>query len=155
MEFVVDVETTGLDPLSHRIICIGIGTLDENIWVLYHPKEKKMLKDFWKAVKKYEIDTLVGFNLEFDYRFLLLRSLKYDIAIPKRLKLVDIREILMIRNASLKRLARFLGIGNHDRVSGYDVPELYEKKKIEDIINHVRSDVDLTLGIYLKIRDLI
>uniref|UniRef100_A9A7W1 YprB ribonuclease H-like domain-containing protein n=1 Tax=Methanococcus maripaludis (strain C6 / ATCC BAA-1332) TaxID=444158 RepID=A9A7W1_METM6 len=93
---VLDTETTGLNPLTDRIITIGLWHVNKFVKFVSND-EKEMLENFWKFISEHEISKLIGFNINFDWTFLKLRSMKYGIKIryfKKYEERVDLRRIL-------------------------------------------------------------
>jgi DNA polymerase, archaea type len=75
---VIDIETTGLDPETDRVIMIGLLVVNpqgaEPI-IISHPDEGTLLKQFWQGIKKVTPQVLIGHNLfAFDLPFLARRS---------------------------------------------------------------------------------
>jgi len=81
MRAVIDIETTGLNPLEDKIIAIGIYNLENGEIKILFGEEKDILKDFWGYIEENDIEQLIGSNLKFDWTFLKLRSLKHRIKI--------------------------------------------------------------------------
>jgi len=160
---VIDLETTGLNPFTDQIV--AIGTWFENFsgpFVMTAENEEAegdMLEHFWHSMKN--VDLLVGFNIDFDWQFLKLRSLKHGIKIKyfsrardARYRRIDIRRILnpdRYAKGRLKDYAIFLGIEFEDETNGYDVPELFAQGNFDEIAKHCSSDVELTYKIWKRL----
>ena len=80
---ILNIETTGTKPWEQRIIAIGFQDVD-NIFappiVIMHENEAQMIWEFLNLYASGNYKTIVGFNLGFDYRFILLRAMSYNIA---------------------------------------------------------------------------
>jgi len=166
MKAIVDIETTGLNPLKDKIIAIGILFFngvegDEKVAILNgHNAEKAMLMDFWKRLVDKKVEEIYGFNFEFDWTFLKLRSLKYRVSIKqftnktwlKEAKWFDLRLILnsnrYMKGTKLCDYLAFLDIENGDKFCGADVPQLYEEGKIDEILSHLEHDIWGTYMLY-------
>lgn len=170
----LDIETTGLSPLVHRIVCVGVklksdiilrdeqgplligpdGVGQSDIVLLQDRDEAKMLADFVGLID--EQDTLVGYNLGFDIGFVVLRCLKYRISPGwvHRVPRIDLMERICALTGSrvpLRRAASFFGLGE-PRGDGADVPDMWEGGFLGDIKEHCLSDVELTERLFEKLR---
>lgn len=79
---VMNIETTGYRPWEHRIIAIGLQNPlvpNELPVVIMHPDEKIMLTSLFTVIKEMDYNELIGYGLSFDYRFLLIKAMKYNI----------------------------------------------------------------------------
>ncbi len=162
MEVILDIETTGLEPLRDKIIVIGVMDVESGeIEIIDCSDNEEMgLRAFWGCVESRNIDKLYGFNIDFDWTFIKLRSLKYRIKMKyfKRYEnRIDLRQILnsnRFAKGTLKDYAEFLGLYINDDCCGHTVPELYElyklgnEKALEDIIRHLKRDLERTKYIY-------
>lgn len=93
---IIDIETTGLNPMEHRIVAIGVKLGDRDI-ILMDESEYYLLVNFWDTVEKEGIEKIIGFNIDFDWQFLKLRSLYHRLKIKHFRKYqgrVDLRQIL-------------------------------------------------------------
>jgi len=145
--FVVDVETTGLNPMENRIVAIGITDGKENTIIMYED-EKQTLSEFWDYLNEKKADVLVGFNFDFDWQFLKLRSLKHRIKIKhfqKYKERYDLRQILnpdkYKKGTKLSDYLHFLDIPNGDKYDGSMIPEFWENKEYEKISEHLLKDI--------------
>lgn len=144
---VVDVETTGLNPLEHRIVAIGVSGEWGNRDILMGP-EHETLKAFWKIVRKTDRPILVGFNFDFDWQFLKLRSLKHRLPIVHCEKYVERKDLRLIldsdrykKGTTLDAYCEFLAIHDGDCISGADIPKLFEEGKLDEIRAHLDYDL--------------
>ncbi|MFA5412874.1 MAG: ribonuclease H-like domain-containing protein [Candidatus Micrarchaeia archaeon] len=160
-EMVVDTETTGLSPLTDRIICIGTSMPQRRATHTFMEKtEKETLQAFWDYVFELNITTLIGFNLGFDWGFLKLRSLKYGIRIRHFDRYKERKDLMVLLNSyerypkgKLKDYADFFGFPCEDSISGADVPELFKAGKFDEICRHLESDVLLTTKIWERCKE--
>jgi len=165
MRAVIDIETTGLNPLEDKIIAIGIYNLENGEIKILFGEEKDILKDFWGYIEENDIEQLIGFNLKFDWTFLKLRSLKHRIKIKyfeNYSQRKDLRQILNSDRYSrgrLKDYANFFEIPT-DNIDGSEIPNLYKmyldgiEKAKGDIINHLKEDLRITKEIYQILTNL-
>ncbi|MCQ6254734.1 ribonuclease H-like domain-containing protein [Methanocaldococcus sp.] len=164
---IIDIETTGLDPLKNRIVAIGLGVIREDkldIQLLTSKDEKELLTKFWGKVSEEGIEQLIGFNInKFDWQFIKLRSLYYRIRIKYFEKYEgrkDLMQILngggYIRGRSLKAYCEFFNIDiQNDDVDGCEIPQLWERYEKEDdkealdkILHHLQLDIKRTYELY-------
>lgn len=144
---ILDLETNGLDPFSHRIIGYGIYK-DGEIYIEISEDEKKLIREIWEKISG---NIVIGFNIKnFDMFFLKIRSLKYEIKVEKNFQIIDLIDILEInsknKRKSLNFIAEFLGIKSKP-FSGYKIPELWENKKIDEIKNYIEEEIEILVKI--------
>jgi len=161
---IIDIETTGLNPLQHRIVAIGVKLSDKDE-IIMDESEYYLLVNFWNLVEKEGIEKLIGFNIDFDWQFIKLRSLYHRLKVKHFRRYqgrVDLRQILngssgrYVKGTGLKDYCRFLGIDvPEDDADGKDVPELwkaYEETGNEEykhkICEHLRRDLERTWELY-------
>ena len=158
---ILDIETEGLDPLRHQIIAIGILDIESNeITIIDCLNEERGLRAFWEYVSDKNVHKIYGFNIDFDWTFLKLRSLKYRIKIKHFKKFegrIDLRMILNSQKyakGKLKDYAEFLGYECNDDCEGHTVPELYKlylegyEEALNAIFKHLKRDLERTKYIY-------
>jgi len=165
---IFDIETLGLLPLekeknsdeiiikSNKIIAISLLDIDSDSPIsFYGDDEKKILEQFWNAVKNET--TLVGFNcIAFDISFILIRSLLNGVRISdnfKNLKIIDIRKVIYPYTdfgvGRLRDFCHYLSIPYTSK-DGCEMKKLYEEKNWEEIKKHSEEDVLITKKIYEK-----
>ncbi|AAB98356.1 hypothetical protein MJ_0365 [Methanocaldococcus jannaschii DSM 2661] len=161
---IIDIETTGLNPMEHRIVAIGVKLGDRDI-ILMDESEYYLLVNFWDTVEKEGIEKIIGFNIDFDWQFLKLRSLYHRLKIKHFRKYqgrVDLRQILngsggqYRKGTKLVDYCRFLGIDvPEDDANGSEIPELWEKFEEEGdeeakrkICEHLKRDLERTWELY-------
>ena len=79
---VMNIETTGFKPWERRIIAIGIADPEhpeEPPVVVMEDNEARIIKSLFTVIKSLGINELIGYGNGFDYRFILLRAMKYNI----------------------------------------------------------------------------
>lgn len=159
---IVDIETTGLDPLTCEITAIGLA-IDGEIRV-YAQNEKKnekvILEDLWDLLNTFSTPlVLVGFNLEFDHTFLKIRSLKHNITICKFDKWKGLLDLRLALNANkfqkgtkLHDYCKGLNIENGDELDGAAMPKLFEMKAYDEIEKHLRWDMKSTQELFQRMQ---
>ncbi len=153
----LDIETTGLYPIVHRIVCIGCMREAEKVAII-DQDERGMLQQFLEFLQP--DDTMVGFNLDFDYGFLVLRCLKHGLN-PLRLisceridLLRHVKNLLLGKRVSLQALADYFKI-KHEKTSGVEIPELWEAGNHKAIKKHCLIDVELTAQLFERLKPLL
>ena len=79
---VFNIETTGFNPLEHRIISIGLqdpNFPEANPIVIMLEDEQKMISVFFEVLKLGGFNQLIGYGLAFDYRFVLINAMFYGL----------------------------------------------------------------------------
>lgn len=153
----LDIETIGLYPIVHRVVCIGYAR-GADIGAIIDRDERKMLEQFLDWLRP--DDTVVGFNLGFDYGFLVLRSLKHDLN-PMRLisceqiDLMDpVVDLLKGKRVGLQDLSDFFGI-KYEPTSGKLIPEQWEAGDHEAIKKHCLGDVRLAVQLFKRLKPIL
>ena len=153
----IDTETSGLYPIVHRVVCIGYMREGEEAAIVDRD-ERRMLQQFMGSLRP--DDVVVGFNLDFDYGFLVLRCLKHGLD-PLRLVscervdlLKPINSLLQGKRVSLQALADYFKI-EHEKTSGKLIPELWEAGEHEAIKRHCLDDVRLTARLFDRLKPLL
>jgi|BarGraNGADG00212_1021973.scaffolds.fasta_scaffold42055_2 Predicted 3'-5' exonuclease related to the exonuclease domain of PolB len=128
--------------------------------ILLHPGEKALLDWFWKQCESEAgwPHRIIGFNSNrFDLPFLIRRSWKHRVAIPKALRkgkywgdcVFDLREIWGLGDyraqGSLDTVARHLGVGEKNG-NGAHFAELL-KTEPQAAIGYLRNDIRMTAGV--------
>lgn len=163
---IIDTETTGLDPLKDEILCIGMHD-GENVQIFStygaasgKIDEKLMLKRFWTYIESIQPKNLVGFNFDFDWTFLKLRSLKHGIKIRHFEKYTERTDLRLVLNSNayqkgtkLSDYCAFLGIEDGDCIEGAQVPELWKAGEYEKVTKHLEHDVRKTAELYRRMID--
>jgi len=162
-EVIIDIETTGLNPLDKdaRVVCIGIKCADYEE-VLMSNREEALLTKFWGLPFFEGYFRVLGFNcIEFDLYYLLVRTFKYGIRIPDiKGKVIDLRLVLSygnrFKNGKLEDYTTlFLGEkGKKKDYSGADVKTLWESGKYEELKQYCLYDVLLTYKIYERLKQM-
>lgn len=122
------LRNAALDPLTGRVLCIGIAIDDEQPYIIDGgPKDDEalLLTRFWDLLCEPEgAPNIIGFNVkQFDMPFLVRRSWKHRVQPPLWLRqgrywcnsLVDLREVWQLGDSrshgSLSSICRHLGLG--------------------------------------------
>lgn len=161
-------EKLALDWNVGRIAALGFWFETNGVEALLcqdDTEERDALKQFWGAAK---YRTIVGFNVKgFDLRFLVRRSQFLGVDYPQldfgkysKKGVVDLYMELTFGDGhydqgcmkrSLHAFAKRFGLPINDDISGKDVPALVAAGEWDKVASHVKSDVELTLGLARKL----
>lgn len=154
VDYIYDLESTGLEPFEHRILCISVMNLETNkITSFIGEDEKKLLEDFWKHVK--DVRNLVGFNSNsFDYPFIIQRCLFYGVKVLKPIT-IDLRKestafwvsYNKYAKGKLSQWAEKFGLPV-DTKNGSKIPGLYIQRKWDEIKSHCEEDIIIIKALY-------
>lgn len=149
--YIWDAETTGLEPMDSRIVCVSIIDLQtDEVKTFIDADEKKVLTEFWERVKG-SIE-LIGFNSDgFDMPFIIKRSLINKVKTNPDVKSTDIRKSVngfwfsynKFGKGTLMDWAKVLGIPVESE-AGNAVPLLFAENKLDEIEKHCVEDVMIT-----------
>jgi len=164
---------TGLVSYKGRILCLCYAINDEEVRSLVSDgskeSEKKLLEDFYDAIKDYKSHTFIGHNIkEFDSIFIVHRALSLGVK-----KLIDIMRVdrgydknkymdtmdmsfyglTWKPKISLHNLCLLLGIETpKDEMDGSEVFEYYLEGEIDSIVRYCSKDVNKTRECYKKLK---
>jgi len=151
LKYIWDIESTGLDPLDSRIVCVSIIDLQtDEVKTFIGQDEKKVLTEFWERVKG-SVE-LIGFNSDgFDMPFIIKRSLINHVKTNPDVKSTDIRKSVngfwFSYNArsrgTLSDWAKILKIPVESE-AGNAIPLLFVENKFDEIEKHCVEDVTIT-----------
>jgi DNA polymerase III epsilon subunit-like protein len=153
--YYLDIETTGLDEVEHKIITIqyaelerGTGKIIGDLTILkeWELGEKEMLRQFIEdspITNKYSFDFVpVGYNLGFEHKFLLEKSSRYDDLFPISIlarPCIDLRTIGILMNKG-----EFKGSGldklTGKKHSGSPLIDWYHEKNYDEIENYIKQE---------------
>jgi len=148
-----------LDPLKGEIICIGCAVDDEPSMSITGDTERDIViaLDMWLQDKPYI--KLIGYNvLGFDFPWLYLRSLKYNLPLLKSYLptkksdtsytdlMQEVSSTLYGKDSymSLSNVCKFFGIEAKSGMDGSMVHQAYLDGKIKDIAEYCKEDVEAT-----------
>jgi uncharacterized protein YprB with RNaseH-like and TPR domain len=168
MNLILDIETTGLNPLYDRITCIGVMREDDKeVTCFYGEDEKKLLQEFWKYIENcfgllspQWIDPpfkVVGFNIiKFDCRFIHIRSMVNNVKATLKLKkyYLDLQYELAYFNPPYGTLADYLQtIGETKNGNGTHAIELYRSGDWKHLVEYCKNDVLVTKKLFERCQD--
>jgi hypothetical protein len=163
------IERAALDPLTGRVVAIGVmlaaphpdplpsAKREKKFFIIGHDDEAQTLREFWALVRGEmdRLNPLVGFNIfNFDLPFLFRRSWKHRVPVPFGLRrgrywddqLTDLRDCWQLGDrqakGSLDSIAKHLGVGAKNG-DGKAFPELWQSDR-QSAEAYLRNDVELT-----------
>lgn len=154
------IERAALDPLTGRVLAVGLMSDQGEFRVVGHDDEATLLREFWAACRdeKSQSNRMIGFNTHaFDLPFLIRRSFKHRVAIPPGIRRgrywgeesVDLREEWQLGDrqakGSLDTIARHLGVGQKNG-RGDEFARLWTEDRVK-AVDYLRRDVELTARI--------
>ena len=153
----LDIETTGANPISSRIIMIGIG---DNIF--FHKDEKELLKDFQTFLKRksHKNIRITGWRINRDIPFCNIRALKYGIPLlfeHDAFEIEDLAEFFQYEGEPIRAsdLADFLGLSKHKEEASH-IPDVYlsltnDVMTVERIKKHLRTHLEFVMELRDKL----
>ena len=173
MNYYLDVETTGLNPLYHKIITIQYMELERNtarptgtlkILKEWESDEKTILTEFISnsgVSDDYKFNFIpVGFNLQFEHSFFIGRCLSNNIKPVDILNrpFLDLKTVAVIMNRG-----EFKGASLHNMTNkphgGGNIPQLYDEKKYAEIESYIKREAEefsnFCSGLYSKLPQLL
>ena len=159
---IIDIETTGFDPWTGRIVCIGVMDIDsKKIEVFYDNHEESFLVQFLYYFQKMEFREIIGFNIGFDIRWIIGRALFYNIPSANAFYMAKSTDLMHLLKGSrrffnfnkagtLDQWSRFL-LGKGKLLKSGSIPALYREGKIDEILAYNKNDVEITFELWLRI----
>src|SRR3989344_7076153 len=163
--FYLDIETTGLDPKTSKIVTIQYQELERNTG---RANGKLVILKEWKSsekgiVKKFVEESgvraaypfafiPVGYNLGFEHNFLKAKAEKYKLQALDILSrpFIDLRSIGILMNNG-----EFKGSGL-DKISnkpsnGSKIPEWYENEEYDKIVDYIEREAEAFIELNAKL----
>jgi len=153
-----DIETTGVNPISSRIIMIGIG---DNIF--FNKDEKELLKDLQAYLrrKSHKSFKITGWKIKtYDIPFSNIRALKYGIALPfehGEFEIEDLAEFFQNWPEPIRAsdLADFLGLSKHKEEFSH-IPDVYlslmnDALTVERIKKYLKTHIEFIMELRDKL----
>jgi DNA polymerase elongation subunit (family B) len=162
---ILDIETTAFIPWEPgRIIVIGHKDLQTNKTTTYYDQdEKTLLKEYIENFEKEKYTEIIGFNVNYDLRFILSRLLQYNISAPlfMHAKPTDLMAILkgpllelnFNKCGTLNQWSQLI-LQKTKLFYNTEIPNLYQQGRIQDILRYNENDLELTYELYQRIQNV-
>jgi len=173
---VFDIETTGLRADESQTILLGIK-LKDRLHQYVCKNEKEEIDQIRKAIRYLASDSItkiVGYNLKFDYQFILTRILKLDKiddefardfinCINKSVDIFDfVLNYLSLSKGKygLSDVCDFFGIDKDD-IEGREIKDLFikhlqgDEEAMNRILEHNKGDLEAVYELYNKFKPII
>ena len=163
MNYYLDIETTGLDPLHSKIITIQYMELERNtakpagplkILNEWESDEKTILKRFIEdfVPEKQWAFIPIGFNLQFEHKFLWQRCISNGLQPVDILNgpFLDLKTVAVLMNKGEFKGASLHKMTNKPH-SGAIVVQWYGEKKYAEIERYVKDEIDGFCGLATKL----
>ena len=103
-ELIINCETTGALPWESRLICIGVldpNELEPQTLTFTQETEEATINEFVNWLNSTPYDTLISYNVAFDYRFCYVLMQRYRLLCPvwPEMKLLD----MMVQQKQVKQ----------------------------------------------------
>jgi len=156
MNYYLDIETTGLDPLRHKIITIQYMELERNtakpvgqlkILKEWESDEKTILTKFIEESginDSYKFTFIpVGFNLQFEHSFFWQRCMSNGLKPIDVLgrPFLDLKTVAVIMNRGEFKGAGLDNITNKPHGGG-KIPQWYKEKKYAEIESYIKQEAE-------------
>lgn len=165
--YIVDIETSGLEALESRVLCICVNEASsKDILTISGEDESKLLREFWELMDCADKDDqIVGYGIDaFDIPFLIKRSIICKVPISKKyktLKIVDLRKSVnsffvsynKFDKGKLSDWANVMGIPVKTEDGGH-MPQFYADKNWKAIEEHCQEDVAITTKLYERLKEV-
>ena len=153
---VLDIETTGLNPIDCQVTCICTkdskgywhnGFVGEGNFT-----EQQLIENICNNLKKKNIEVIITKNGKmFDIPFMIVRNPK-SADFLKKVKHIDIQEYTEGR-VKLSDMAFLLGTENKSG-KGEDAIKLWKDKEFTKLVDYCKQDVEVTEQCYLKLQEV-
>lgn len=165
---VFNIETLGIDPLANRIITIGYQDSmvpNENPTIIMQEDEAEMIKAFLTVLKEGEYNELIGYNLSFDYRFILMKAMYYDIDCKEFYEcgLYDLMQVAQQGKQSfvynpqkapnLSNLSDYL-FGYPKPFTDVEMMKYYETGEFDKVLEFASGQITRTMALYWTFRKI-
>ena len=161
---ILDIEATSIHPWTGRIICIGTKDTQTGATTIFiQDNEQTLLNDFFHHFDTHAYDQIIGFNLDYDLRYLTGKAFRYKIPAHRffNVTTTDLMTTLnrnrrlnaTFRWGTLDEWSRFL-LGKGKLHADTSIPELYRQRRLDEIIQHNHTDLELTFELWQLITTL-
>lgn len=159
---IIDIETTGTEPWNSRLICISAIDASEVEPIpvtFYDPDEAVMIREFTDWYNGNLFEEVIGYNVSFDMRYIMVKAMRYLIVIDNFLSanITDLMQIMkQTRTAyvftqnkpgKLEDWMMFYW-GEKKQLTAKDIINLYNQGNVLPIIAYNRADTEATYNLW-------
>lgn len=157
---VIDIETTGLNPVQHKITCICAKTNTGKWFAQSMGNEYQLVQDFieWidDIIQHKTLKVITKNGLQFDVPFLCTRACVNSYVAERIGYMVECEHIdlqtLFRSRISMDDMCTLTGIENK-RGSGREAIELAQRYLWNDLKEYCKKDVEITEKLYLLFKE--
>lgn len=163
-KIILDIETTGLNAMADRVLCICTKNPRTNETKTYIGEdERRILNNFWEDMES--VKTLVGYGSDgFDIPFLVKRSIILGVPVSQnyqKMSRIDLRKVVnsffvsynKYEKGKLEDWAEVMEM-KVETPNGSHMPEYYEHKNWKAIEQHCIEDVEITTKLFNRCKQL-
>lgn len=159
---ILDIETTSFIPWDGgRIICIGIKDIESGeIVIFYDENEETLLIRFFQYFNKMNFCEIIGYNISFDIRFIFSRCLRFRLPSYGFFTVSHVDLMMILKGVtkgfnynqpgSLNDWTKFI-FNKKKLFENTEIPALYQQRKLSEILEYNRHDVELTYELWKRI----
>lgn len=165
---IYDIETEGLNPWEDDLFCIGVKDVQNNrTFVIREETERETVRKFISFVSRRNFDTVVGYNIGFDDRFVFAKCLKYNIQTngffqvyeTDRIDLMDKMQLPYKSystndSGSLDDWTEFL-FGEEKSEDNSDIPAMIDNGDYRTVEDYCEKDVELTYRLWKRVSSVL
>lgn len=163
---IFNIETTGLDPMKERIITIGYqDAMDPEAapTIIMLEDEQAMLRALFAVIQEGEYTELIGYNLSFDYRFVMMRAMFYavtgheffDCSLYDLMQAMQQGKLSFVYNPqkapNLSDTAEFL-FGYPKPFTDVEMMKYYAEGAYDKVLEFASSQISRTMALYWTYR---
>jgi DNA polymerase elongation subunit (family B) len=160
-----DIETTGLKPWKHRITAIGTEDIQTRRTKTYFDEnEKELITEFLQDFKEREYNAKLGYNIDFDTRFIMARATIHNIQLHGFLETqrIDVMSIMQntghrySTNSQPGKLEDWAeAVLNEEKLdNGSNAPEMFHNKQYEQLKKYAQHDAQITAELWRRLKEI-
>lgn len=156
---IMDIETTGLNPLNSFITCICAKSSDNVRFKVAKRNERELIKGFLRWIKGINANLIISANgKDFDMPFIFMRAfindIKYrEVRFLEKIARFDLINDITDRRISLDNILRLYKLKTKTG-NGLNAIKLYQEGKYFELMDYCMNDVEATEKAYLVFKEL-
>lgn len=165
---IINIETTGFDPLKHRIIAIGAQDPlfpETAPIIILRESEEEMIRELFTIISDGNYNEAIGYGYSFDLRFVVVRAMKLGIP-TKQFSDMDIYDLMQAmaqvkfqfvynaqRPPKLSDVADFFW-GYPKPFSDLEMIKFYAQERFDKVLEFASSQVTRIMLLYALFRSI-